>query len=152
MLIAMFSPIASPSCRFEVLRQHAERRGDDPAIDVRHQVVSLGRRQELGRRDQLVVFVAQPQQELGVGRRLVVPPRAVNGLGEQAEAMLGQRAVQAIDPFHLAVAQRHFVAVRAVDLDPVAAVVLRHVAGGVGSGQHSGQGLGGIARRSRRRR
>ena len=45
----------------------------------------------------------------------------------------------AIDPFHLAFAQCNLVAVGAVELNAVAALVLRHVARGVGGGQHARQ-------------
>ena len=118
----MFSPIGVAAVRLEVLRQHAERRGDDPAIDVRHQVVALGRGQELGRRDELVVLVAQPQQELGVRRRLAVAARAAHGLGEQAEAMLGRardavRFTHSISPWRSATSLLSGL----VDLDAVAA-------------------------------
>ena len=65
-------------------------------------------------------------------------------LREQAEAMLCERAMQSIDPLHLAVAQRHFVAVRTIDLDTVAAVVFCHVARRIGGGQHGGQRQRGI--------
>ena len=55
------------------------------------------------------------------------------------EAILVERLLQAADPLHLAVPHRELAVVRMVDLHAVAALLLGHVAGGVGRAQDLGQ-------------
>ena len=55
------------------------------------------------------------------------------------EPVLVERLLQLLDPLHLALALGQLVVLGVVDLDAVAALVLGHVAGGVGGAQHLGQ-------------
>ena len=61
-------------------------------------------------------------------------------LVEEAEALVLEGAVDAVDPLHLAVALGDQGVVELVLVDAVAAAVLGHVAGGVGGGEHAGRG------------
>ncbi|MNH23935.1 hypothetical protein D3C79_838470 [compost metagenome] len=54
-------------------------------------------------------------------------------LGIQAEAVFLQRHVQTLHPGHLTEAQGQFRVIRMIDLDPVAALFLGHVARHVSS-------------------
>ena len=47
-----------------MLIQELENSADDPAVDTRYQVVSLGRGQKYGRRDNLIKVFFQPEQDL----------------------------------------------------------------------------------------
>jgi LysM repeat protein len=57
----------------------------------------------------------------------------------EQQALLRERTMDAVHPFHLAVAQRHLAVLGPIHLHAVAALVLGHVTGRVGRGQHPRQ-------------
>ena len=78
--------------------QGADRLGEHPPVDVADQAVALGVVQEGPGSDQLVVVVAQPQEQLVMlapGRRR---PERDDGLGVQHEALVLDRAAQPRHP------------------------------------------------------
>lgn len=118
-----------------MLRQRGQRSGDHPAVHRGHDAVALGRGNEGGRRDDLALLVAQPQQHLEMQAPLAVGLQRCNALGVQAKALLLQRHAYACHPFHLADVASVLAIVAAVDVDAVAAALLGAVAGHVGHAQ-----------------
>src|SRR5256885_9185628 len=82
-----------------MLGQRGQRSGDHPAVHRGHDAVALGRGNEGGRRDDLALLVAQPQQHLEVQAPLAVGLQRCNALGVQAKALLLQRHAYACHPF-----------------------------------------------------
>ncbi len=118
-----------------MLGQRGQRSGDHPAVHRGHDAVALGRGNEGGRRDDLALLVAQPQQHLEMQAALAVGLQRCNALGVQAKALLLQRRAYARHPFHLADMARVLAIIAAVDIDAVAAALLGAVAGHVGHAQ-----------------
>ena len=78
-------------------------------------------------------------------------PQRLDELVEEAEAVVLEGAVDAVDPLHLAVALGDQGVVQLVLVDAVAPAVLGHVAGGVGGGEDVGE-VAAVAGRSARGR
>jgi len=58
---------------------------DNPTIDVRHQLVTLGGCQELSGADNIAVFIAHPQQHLDGGAMIHASSQGDDCLGMQLE-------------------------------------------------------------------
>ncbi|MNT39375.1 hypothetical protein D3C72_1756160 [compost metagenome] len=119
---------------------------DDPAVYARGQVVALHGGHEFTRRHQPAVGHAHAQQDLAVqpgARAARRRAQARDGLAKQLKPVVLQRMLDPADPFHHAVALRQGGVVVGVDVDAVAAAVLGHVAGAVGSLQQGAHAFGG---------
>ena len=101
---------------------------NDPAVECGHQVVTLGRRNELIRCNEFAVLTAHAEQQLVVSPFApVLLADADNGLEKQLEAVLLHSARDARHPFHFLMPQRR---VRVpVQVDLVTPHVLRGVTG-----------------------
>ena len=111
---------------------------DHPAVDRGDQVIALGGRDEGGRGGDAAVLVDHADEDLAQRRLGAVAVERMDALPVEAEAVLGERLVDAVDPLHLAVALGEGGVVRLVLVHPVAAALLGDVAGGVGGGEHLG--------------
>ena len=85
------------------------------------------------------MLVEHPDEQFGVASATAAHRDRRDVLGVQHEAVFLEGAVDHADPFHLALPRRQLAVVRAVDLHAVAALLLRHVAGGVGRTHDFGQ-------------
>ena len=102
---------------------------------MRHQPVALRGAHELAGLHRHAVLVAQPQQHLEsgpAGNRIV---HRHDRLRVQLEAAVLERRLQLLQPVDLAAAARRRLVARRVDLH-VAALLLRHVAGGIRRRDH----------------
>jgi hypothetical protein len=120
-------------------RDQRQRGANDPAVDGGHQVVALRGRDEGHRRDELSVFVDHPDQKLEHRLRPALRADGDDPLRVKAEPVGVKRAVQARNPFHLAVAHRDFAVLAMVELDAIAAFFLGHVTRGVTRAQDIGE-------------
>src|SRR6202022_3221398 len=110
---------------------------DDPPIDLRGDSATLGRRDEIIRRDDLALLVAHAQQQLVMRTRLRNLQRQ-NGLAEDLEPALLQRIVDARGPLHLAAAAHQIDVVFLEAVHAVAAGFLGRLAGAVGGREYRG--------------
>ena len=120
---------ASPS--ESAIGQLRQRFANDPAVERRHQVVTLGGRYELVRADQFAVFVAHAQQQLVVAACLpVLDADTDDRLEEQFQSIIFHRAADARHPLHFFVTHRRVAVL--VEVNLVATHVFRRVTGDVG--------------------
>ena len=77
---------------------------DHPAVDRGDQVVALGGGDEGGRGGDAAVLVDHADEDLAERRLGAVAVERMDALPVEAEAVLGERLVDAVDPLHLAVA------------------------------------------------
>src|SRR6185312_13097711 len=111
---------------------------DHPAVDGGDEVVALGGGDESAGARDAPLLVDHADEDLAQRRLAAVAAQGVDALPVEAEAMLGEGLVDAVDPLHLAVALGESAVVRLVLVHPVAAALLGDVAGGVGGGEHLG--------------
>ena len=115
--------------------ERRQRRLHHPAIDVRHQPVALRRAHEFAGCHRVSGLVLEPQQHLeaGAGQRRCAHRH--DRLRIELEAILAQRRLQLLQPVDLAALARRRLVLRRVHLH-VAALLLRHVAGGIRGPDH----------------
>ncbi len=109
----------------------AERLGDDPAVELLHELVALGGRQELRRRDEPAGVVQQPHQHLVVGpagRR----PGGDDGLGHQRQPAAVDGAADVADQLDVVEPADDALVGGGVDLNPAAAALLGGLASHLG--------------------
>src|SRR5437660_115108 len=119
--------------------QQLDRLLHDPPVDDRHDVIALGRRDELTRWHERSVIVPQAHRELMEARRGCGSDRH-DGLEEQLQAVFLHGARNARNPTHLAMAVGD--AVRLVYVNAIAALVLRGIAGDIRRAHHARDALG----------
>ena len=114
-----------------VLAQQFAGTAHDPAIDGRHQLVALGRRQEFARRDDLAAVADHAQQQLEA-RPPVVAAQWQDRLRIQPEAVVGERVAQLAHHQDVGVAADDALVGILEHLDAIAAAVLGGLAGDLG--------------------
>ena len=117
--------------QFRLLGPLLAQRADDPAVDMPHQVVAFGGRDEHAGRHQLAVLVLHAHQDLHAPVELFRMDRD-DRLRPQAEAPQLQRFADARGLRDLALAQLLLVAARLVHDDLVASLFLGDITGGIG--------------------
>ena len=120
-----------------------------PAVDGGHEVVAFRRGQERLRRDDTAVLASQTQQQLDPAPPRQTRPQRDDLLCVQQKAVVFQAPGDARNPFHLAPAQVELRVVRPIDMDAIAALLLRRVARHVGGALDIG--LGAAVRSDRHR-
>ena len=118
-----------------MLPQEFNRALHDPAVDHAHHVVALGGGNELVRRHDGPGVVAQPHGELRERLRDARRADRADCLEAQLEPAFIDGARYLRHPMHFAMARRGAAAI--VEMDAVASMVLRRIAGDVGRGEHT---------------
>ena len=118
-----------------------------PAVDGRHQQVTLGRGYEGAGADDGVVLVEHADKHFAmrpvVILRLVI--KLLDRLEIKPETILLQHVLYPVYPLHLAVTFNHRLVIVLVDVYAVPALFLGDVAGGVGRAHDIGERTGGTA-------
>ena len=100
-------------------------RRHNPAVDLRHQPVAFGRREQRLRRDALALGIRHPQQDLEARLASALPDRARDRLSQQFEFVTVQCLLNFGNQLHVIVAPNDALVAVIVDLDAIAAMVLR---------------------------
>src|SRR5204862_3467428 len=66
-------------------------------------------------------------------------PDRIDVLCMQDETPFLERSLQPGHPFHLAAAQKHLAVVRTIELNAIASLLFRHIAGGIGRAEDVGE-------------
>ena len=111
-------------------QQTLHRLAHDPAIQHRHQIVALGRGNEVAGRYQLAVLVAHAQQQFVVTTAIRVPTDRDDRLEVQFQSLLFDRVADARHPLHLLVLFGHIALLTQVNA--VAPLILGRITGHVG--------------------
>src|SRR5258706_10064848 len=117
-----------------------ERVLNEPLVDQGHHVVAFSGRNERHRGNDLVVLVEHAHEQLVMVFPGGLISDRVDFLGMKHETPFLERSLQPRHPFHLAPAQKHLAVVRTIELNAIASLLLRHIAGGIGRPEYIGEG------------
>src|SRR5690606_10962195 len=116
-------------------RDRGKRGIDDPAIDLRHQLVAFGRSQEFRRVGGASMFGGHADQYFDRRPRIVLGSRAASGgndgLYRQFETVFMQRRLHLPQPLYVAALPRYCLVARGIHVHLSAAALLRDITGGI---------------------
>src|SRR5271166_6086309 len=107
---------------------------NDPAIDSRHQAVSLGCGYERHRRNQRTIGIDHANENFKMRALIAAAPRIrvrqrADLLSEKSKPIELERRIDLFNPLHFTVSRTHLLVVGPIDLHAIASIVLRQVAG-----------------------